>query len=176
MKDDGMNRTLLYGIVIAAGLFLAFAAPLVLKSGATPSEEGAAQRIAPVAHFELQGAATASADAPPALPAAESVETPAAAEAPAATATESTAAPAGKDGASVYASLCFTCHDVGVAGAPKKGDKAAWAARLAVGGEAALYASALNGKGTLMQPKGGNPTLSDAEVKAAVDYLLASVR
>ncbi|MDR3158401.1 MAG: c-type cytochrome [Zoogloeaceae bacterium] len=174
-----MNRTLLYVIVIAAGLFLAFAAPLALKSEATPSAEGAAQRIAPVARFALQGeaaadVAAAASESAQTLPEEESVEAPAAAAS--AAATESSAAPAEKDGARVYASLCFTCHDLGVAGAPKKGDKAAWATRLAAGGEDALYASALNGKGTLMQPKGGNPSLSDAEVKAAVDYLLASAR
>ncbi|MDR0736933.1 MAG: c-type cytochrome [Zoogloeaceae bacterium] len=172
-----MNRTLLYAIVIAAGLFLAVAVPLALKGGAVPSTEDAAQRIAPVANFELQGATAvdaAASDVAAADVAAsdESAATPAATESVAVP--ESPAVPAVKDGASVYASLCFTCHDYGVAGAPKKGDKAAWASRLAAG-EEALYATALNGKG-LMQPKGGNPALSDAEVKSAVDYLIASVR
>jgi cytochrome c5 len=161
-EDVGVKQTILYVIVIAAGLFLAFAVPLALKGGAAPSAEGAEQRIAPVARFELQGASGADAAA------GES----AAAETPAAPATP--AASAEKDGASVYAALCFTCHDYGVVGAPKKGDKAAWASRLAAG-EATLYATALNGKG-LMQPKGGNPALSDAEVKAAVDYLIAAAR
>ncbi|MDR1350582.1 MAG: c-type cytochrome [Zoogloeaceae bacterium] len=163
-----MNRTLLYAIAIVVGLFLAFVAPLALKGGATPSTEDAAQRIAPVARFELQGAAVADAaagDGATATAAVENPATPASPEAP---------APAAKDGAGVYASLCFTCHEYGVAGAPKKGDKAAWASRLAAG-EDALYATALNGKG-LMLPKGGNPALSDAEVKSAVDYLIASAR
>jgi cytochrome c5 len=67
--------------------------------------------------------------------------------------------------------LCFSCHDSGVAGAPKLGDKAAWAPRIATGNDA-MYATSLNGKGA-MPAKGGNPALSDAEVKAAVDFMVA---
>lgn len=76
------------------------------------------------------------------------------------------------DGQAVYKSLCFSCHDTGAANAPKVGDKAAWAARIAAGNDA-LYASALNGKGA-MPAKGGNPALSDADVKAAVDYMVGA--
>jgi cytochrome c5 len=182
MKDIGMSRVLLYVIVIAAGLFLAFVTPLALKDKTPPSPaEDVARRIAPVARFELQGASitdTVAGEDAAATPAAENPATPESQESPATSATpttpESPATPATKDGAAAYASICFTCHDYGVAGAPKKGDKAAWASRLAAG-EAALYASALNGKG-LMQAKGGKSTLSDEEVKAAVDYLIAFVR
>ncbi len=53
---------------------------------------------------------------------------------------------------------------------PKLGDKAAWAPRIAAG---KMYEVALKGKGG-MPAKGGNPSLSDADVKAAVDYMLAS--
>jgi cytochrome c5 len=56
-----------------------------------------------------------------------------------------------------------------VAGAPKTGDKAAWAPRLKTGKDA-LYASVIKGKGA-MPPKGGNASLADADIKAAVDYL-----
>lgn len=81
------------------------------------------------------------------------------------------AAPAaGKaDGKKIYETTCVACHAAGVAGAPKAGDKAAWAPRLKTGMNA-LYASALKGKNA-MPPKGGNNALADAEVKAAVDYL-----
>jgi cytochrome c5 len=61
----------------------------------------------------------------------------------------------------------------GVAGAPKFGDKAAWAARVG-GGLDALTASVIKGKGA-MPPKGGS-TASDAEIKAAVSYMLAAVK
>ena len=84
-------------------------------------------------------------------------------------------AAAGKaDGRKVYESTCMTCHGTGVANAPKFGDKKAWAMHL-MHGTAELYQTALKGKGA-MPPKGGNLTLSDAEVKAAVDYMLGAVK
>jgi cytochrome c5 len=87
-----------------------------------------------------------------------------------AAATDTAAAPQ-DTGSRVYSSTCHVCHAAGVAGAPMVGDKAAWKPRIAQGIQA-LYASGLNGKGPLMLPKGGNPALSDAEVKAAVDYMV----
>lgn len=79
---------------------------------------------------------------------------------------------AGKpDGKAVYDSTCVACHGTGAAGAPKLGDSAAWEPRIKTG-KAALYASATKGKG-IMPPRGGNAKLSDAEVQAAVDYLVS---
>ena len=89
-----------------------------------------------------------------------------------AAAAKTAAAPAASDkadGKKIYEATCTACHGAGVAGAPKAGDKAAWASRLKAGTET-LYASALKGKGA-MPPKGGNSSLADADVKAAVDYL-----
>lgn len=80
----------------------------------------------------------------------------------------------GIDGAAIYAQVCTACHATGVAGAPKRGDAAAWGSRMEKGVET-LYSSAINGLG-VMPPKGGNPNLSDAEVKAAVDHLIAPVQ
>lgn len=74
------------------------------------------------------------------------------------------------DGKSVYDASCAACHGTGAAGAPKLGDKAAWAPRLK--DMAAAKASALKGKG-VMPAKGGNSSLSDADVNAAVDYIAA---
>jgi cytochrome c5 len=89
-----------------------------------------------------------------------------------ASAAASTAAPAPAtakaDGKKIYESACAACHGAGIAGAPKTGDKAAWAPRLK-GGMDALYASAVKGKGA-MPPKGGS-ALADTDVKAAVDYI-----
>ena len=76
-----------------------------------------------------------------------------------------------KSGAEIYKSVCSACHDSGAAGAPKAGDKAAWAPRLKSGANT-LYASVLKGKGA-MPAKGGNAALADAEVKAAVDHLMS---
>lgn len=75
---------------------------------------------------------------------------------------------------SVYDTACAACHAAGVAGAPKTGDKAAWAPRLKAGNDA-LYASALKGKGA-MPPKGGNTALPDADVKGAVDYMVSQAK
>jgi cytochrome c5 len=85
------------------------------------------------------------------------------------------AAPAGQaaaaDGKKVYDSTCTACHTAGVAGAPKPGDKAAWAPRLKQGMDA-LMQSVLKGKGA-MPPKGGNASLSDADVHAAVEFMVS---
>ncbi len=87
-----------------------------------------------------------------------------------ATAVEATVAP-DKAAEKTYKGLCFSCHDMGIAGAPKLGDKAVWAPRISAGMET-LYSTAINGKGA-MPPKGGNAALSDAEIKAVVDYMVA---
>ena len=112
-----------------------------------------AERIKPVGEIAVAGAQTAQAPA----------QSPAAAPAPAA-----------RDGQQVYQAGCVACHDAGVAGAPKLGDKGQWAKRIAKG-LGTLYASAVNGvqgSAGVMPPKGGNLALSDAEVKAAVDYMV----
>jgi cytochrome c5 len=76
-----------------------------------------------------------------------------------------------KSGEEVYNAACMACHVAGVAGAPKTGDKAAWAPRIAQG-TATLYEHAIKGFKT-MPAKGGQSALSDDEVKAAVDYQVA---
>ena len=78
------------------------------------------------------------------------------------------------DGEKVYGGICMACHTAGAAGAPRLGEAADWEARLSKGTET-LYTHAIEGFNA-MPAKGGNPALSDDEVKAAVDYLLDSVR
>ena len=110
-----------------------------------------------------------------AAPSAAPIATAAAAPAPVAVATAVPAAAAAKpDGKKIFESTCTVCHGAGIAGAPKFGDKAAWAPRLATGIDT-LYKVALAGKGA-MPAKGGNTSLSDAEVRAAVDYMAAAAR
>ncbi len=80
-------------------------------------------------------------------------------------------------GAATYGKICFACHDAGVGGAPKVGDKAAWADRLQKG-EEMLVINAINGiqgDAGIMPPKGGMASLSDDEVRAAVMHMLASI-
>ena len=78
------------------------------------------------------------------------------------------------DGKAVYDKTCVACHASGVANAPKLGDKAAWAPRVATGKDA-LVASVVKGKGA-MPPKAGAASLSDDDIKAAVDYMIGSVK
>ena len=100
---------------------------------------------------------------------------PAAGGASAAAATGSAAMVASADaGKKLYESTCIACHGAGVAGAPKVGDKAAWSPIIAQG-MPVLYDRAIHGytgKRGMMPPKGGS-TASDADVKAAVDYMVA---
>ncbi len=74
-----------------------------------------------------------------------------------------------KTGEQVFQAVCTACHTAGVAGAPKVGDKAAWAPFIKSGFESMLNV-ALHGKGA-MPAKGGNPALSDYEVARAVVYM-----
>ena len=78
----------------------------------------------------------------------------------------------GASGEATYKAKCAFCHDGGATGAPRIDDKAAWSARLAQGTDA-VYQTALMGKpNTAMMSKGGFPELADADVRAAVDYML----
>lgn len=150
---------LVIGIVLLAKY--AVGTHAVGKDGETYSDKETAKRIEPVARLAVEGGApVASAVAAPAAPAVAKVSAPAA---------------GGKvDGKSTYESACIACHGAGIAGAPKFGDKAAWAPRVKTGA-AALYTSALKGKGA-MPAKGGNTSLSDDAVKAAVDHMMAAVK
>jgi len=116
--------------------------------------------------------------AAPVVPAAAAAPAPAAAVAPAAVvAAAAPAAPAvvaKADAVSaLYTQACAACHVSGVANAPKLGDKAAWAPRLAAGVDG-LTASAIKGKGA-MPPRGGSAA-SDAEIKAVVAYMVSTVK
>jgi cytochrome c5/cytochrome c551/c552 len=84
-----------------------------------------------------------------------------------------TGARASMSGEQVFQAVCKTCHEPGIAGAPKVGDKAAWAGLIKKGYET-LVQHALNGfqeAGKVMPPRGGNPDLSDIEVESALVYM-----
>jgi cytochrome c5 len=150
--------------------------------GAMPPRGGAAD----LSDLEVQRAVVYMANAAganfkePAAPAAAAPAAPAAAApAPAAAAAtaSTTGSPATKvaaDGKAVYESTCIACHGIGVANAPKFGDKKAWEPHLMHGVEH-LYQNAIKGLNA-MPPRGGNLTLSDGDVKAAVDYMIKAVK
>ena len=146
-----------------------FDEPNLPTAGASAPEASAS--AAPAAATASAAMAATPADAPSAAASsATTTGTPAAAAtagAAAAPATDVAAAPA------LYAQACQVCHAAGVAGAPKLGDKAAWAPRLALGVDG-LTASAIKGKGA-MPPKGGSAA-SDAEIKAVVAYMVGTVK
>lgn len=124
--------------------------------------EAMEQRIMPVAGFRFSFS-----EAPKGVAAAATPTT----AAPAAVAP--TKAVAKLDGAAVYKAVCVACHASGVAGAPKLGDKAAWAARTA-GGIDALLASVIKGKNA-MPPRAGSK-LSDEELRAGVQHMLDALK
>ena len=78
------------------------------------------------------------------------------------------------EGKAVYESTCVVCHGTGAVGAPKFGDKAAWAPRIAQG-KTTLLAAAMNGKNA-MPPKGGNSNLTPDEISAAIDYMVSAAK
>jgi len=114
------------------------------KAKVSQTEKQIAERIKPVGELAVAGAAAV------------------------ANAVIPTAQAAGDKGEAVYKQVCQTCHLAGVANAPKLGDKAAWAPRIAQGLDK-LVASGKKGKGA-MPPKGGFSG-SDADFKAAVEYM-----
>jgi cytochrome c5 len=146
------------------------------KGNPQMSDEAIAKRLQPVGTVAIseggaRGAETSGQPAAPPVAAAAPVS------APARAASAVPAAAGGTDfatGKAVYEKTCQVCHAAGIAGAPKAGDKAAWAAHLARGMDD-LYKNAIKGI-KAMPPKGGNPSLSDAEVKAAVDYMVSLVK
>ena len=78
-----------------------------------------------------------------------------------------------QSGDAIYNNVCGACHNSGVAGAPKVDNKQEWSSRLSEQGKDTLYERAINGyKG--MPAKGGDPSLSDDEVKKAVDHILST--
>jgi cytochrome c5 len=156
--------------ILVIAMLAHLASQSVDPSVSVESKEAIAERLKPVGEVVVDPNAPAP---PTAAPVSISPAQVAAAAAPAAAGAAPTPAAeggAGK-GKAVYDTTCHVCHGAGVAGAPKLGDKAAWAPRIKQGLDA-LHQSALKGKGA-MPPKGGNTSLSDADVQAAVDFMVS---
>ncbi|SFF87574.1 c-type cytochrome [Neptunomonas qingdaonensis] len=84
------------------------------------------------------------------------------------------AANAERTGEEVYKTKCFVCHDFGIAGAPKKGDAAAWEPRLVKGADG-LLATATSGI-LAMPPKGTCMDCTDAELAAAIEHMTSDLK
>lgn len=82
------------------------------------------------------------------------------------------------DGKAIFGELCHACHEKGVAGAPIVGDKAAWAPRVAEGLDTLVKHAidGFTGKTGIMPAKGGNPALTDEQVKATVTWMVDQVK
>lgn len=161
-------------VAIAIGVLLSACKPAG-DAADSSSADAVAERIKPLGEVAVEGQEAAE---PAAAPAAEAPAPAATVASEPAAAVVAAAAPAAVDGAATYKAACALCHGAGIAGAPKVGDKAAWAPRLAQG-EATLYKHSIEGyKGSagVMPAKGGRVDLSDAAVMAAVDHMVAASR
>ena len=158
---------LVVGIILMAQLAVGFYGSRSMKDDPAMSDAAVARRLAPVAKLAIDP----NAPPPAPAPAAAAPGPVAAAAIPPAAAPAVASADGGK---ATYDATCVACHGTGAAGAPKLGDKAAWAPRVKTG-KPLLYEHAIKGKGA-MPPKGGNASLSDDAVKAAVDYLVNAAK
>jgi len=147
---------------VIAGFMLLTVSLIFLARHMQPEPEGdanpsqailAEQRIAPVAAVRAgeEGAAALAEALPPAAEASPPAEVVV-------------------DGGSVFAGLCKACHEAGVAGAPIAGSDQ-MSARLEEKGLETLVSNAINGFNA-MPPRGGNPALTDEQIKAAIEFML----
>jgi len=178
-SDYEIARAVTYMANAAGGKFSEPAAPAATATATTATSAPAADAAtaasaATPAAPTTATAATNAASAPVVIPPVPA--TPASGPgAPSANgaATQTAGADKAQAGKALYEQVCQACHAAGVAGAPKLGDKDAWAPRLKEPMDV-VYNYALKGKGA-MPPKGGS-SASDADVKAAVDYMVGAVK
>ncbi|MGH8576067.1 MAG: c-type cytochrome [Gammaproteobacteria bacterium] len=176
-EDANFGRTFVavLGALVVASVVILVLARAIGEREASATEGTVAERTAPVGKVKVAGAQTI---APRAANPGDLAGTPQAGQAAAAPAVQPPLqiAQAGDKGKTVYDTACVVCHQTGVGGAPKIGDKAAWADRIAQG-ESTLADRAIKGfqgKAGMMPPKGGRADLSDEDVKAAVSYMVGA--
>jgi cytochrome c5 len=134
---------------------------MLLGAGCSEKETTPTQAVAPAQTPAPQTAepeASPPAEAPEPAAETQAADKPADAQAPTV------------DGQKIYQESCQACHAAGVAGAPKLGDKEAWAPRIAKGNEA-LFSSVSNGLNA-MPPKGGCMSCSEDGLRAAIEYMV----
>jgi cytochrome c5 len=160
-KKTGVELGFTVGAVIVGVALVWIINSLVggaLSDGAADmSDEAVAARIAPVARLNTAGAVESEAAAAPEPAAAAAAPAPAEAS-------------AGRSGEKIYGASCSMCHATGASGAPRLGNAAEWAPRVAKGMDA-LMGSALNGLNA-MPPRGLCANCSDGELRATVEYMV----
>jgi len=152
----GILAAVTIGLLVLAGIVSDRTAKVFHEQDPLKQEE-TLDRIAPVARVAVAGQDNSALAAPTAAPAAAAADLP---------------------GDQVYQQVCTACHGEGVAGAPKTGDHATWAPRIAQGADT-LHKHAIEGfqgKTGFMPPKGGRTDLSDQSVINAVDYMTSQVK
>ena len=150
-QDVEIGRAVVYMTAAAGGKF---AEPAVPAAGAADAPVAAAAPVAVAAATPAPSAAAPAAATAPAAPVQVAAANPGAGEA-------------------LYKQACMACHAAGVAGAPKFGDKAAWAPRIQTGIDA-LTTSVIKGKNA-MPPKGGSAA-SDVDIHSAVVYMVNAAK
>lgn len=82
------------------------------------------------------------------------------------------------DGKTIFGNLCHACHETGAGGAPMLTDKAHWAPRLAEGVDTLVKhaTEGYTGSAGMMPAKGGNPALTDEQVRATVEWMITQVK
>ena len=161
-NTESSDRHFFNSFSLVLGILIAFAIALFVFARmigtATQEKEvlvepmrlkGVQQNIAPFAHVAVAGHDNSALAPPKSNTAAADVPT---------------------TGEQAFTKVCSACHSLGINGAPKIGDHAAWGPRIAQGKEA-LYSHAIAGKGT-MPPRGGT-TWPDATIRMAVDYIVS---
>ena len=139
------------GLAVFAILLIIIASNLTSDVSDYKPEEIVLENIKPVGQVYIAGESE-----PEAAPAADT----------------SMAASGPKSGEEIYNGSCVSCHGTGAAGAPKMGDKAAWAPRIATGMDA-LLANATKGLNA-MPPKGLCMACSEAELQSAIEYMVSN--
>lgn len=175
MPAKGGNPALSDYEVARAVVYMANKSGASLPEPAAPAEEGAKKEgeAAPAAQAAAPAPAAPAAAAPAAAPAAAAAPA-TAAPAAAAPAPEQKAAAVNPAGEQLYKTACFACHATGVANAPKFGDKAAWEPYIKTGMDA-MVKVAMTGKGA-MPPKGGAANASEADIRAAVEFMVNAAK
>lgn len=177
LSDLEVERAMVYMANKSGASFDEPAEPAEGEQASADAAQAATQAPAQAAPTQANPAAAAPAEAAQSGATPSTATQPDAAQPAAAPAAQ--AAPAAETaavdpaGEKLYKAICFACHDAAVAGAPKLGDKAAWEPLIATGMDT-MVEIAIHGKGA-MPPRGGSQA-SDAEIRAAVQYMVSQVK